>query len=132
MHSSVALERSLLTATFLMLTSPNGLRYALHPKCCWSTKKSSLNFGAPAWPKIFWGDYLPVPILPSTPSITILIWYRLTPDDNKFADTYLAANADYLVSNDHSLLALHRLSFPPVRVVTLQAFSALVNDLIVR
>ena len=35
------------------------------------------------------------------------------PDDNKFADTYLAANADYLVSNDTQLLQLNKLSFHP-------------------
>lgn len=50
------------------------------------------------------------------------------PDDNKFSDAYLAAGADCLVSNDHSLLALDRLGFPPVRVVTLQAFSSYVNE----
>ncbi len=44
-------------------------------------------------------------------------------DDNKFADTYLASNADYLVSNDTKLLALRNIDFPPVRVMTLQDFS---------
>ena len=48
------------------------------------------------------------------------------PDDNKFADLYLASNADYLITNDTQLLLLNRLAFPPVVVITLQEFSVLV------
>ena len=48
------------------------------------------------------------------------------PDDNKFADLYLASNADYLVSNDLQLLNLKSLAFPPITVVTLQEFSTIV------
>jgi uncharacterized protein len=44
-------------------------------------------------------------------------------DDNKFADAYLAANADFLVSNDKHLLALRTSPYPPVTVITLQAFA---------
>lgn len=44
-------------------------------------------------------------------------------DDNKFSDTYLSASADILVSNDKKLLALNKLDFPPVRVITLEDFS---------
>jgi predicted nucleic acid-binding protein len=47
------------------------------------------------------------------------------PDDNKFADVYLAAGADHLVSNDAHLLQLKKLLFPPMDVVTLQEFSAM-------
>ena len=48
-------------------------------------------------------------------------------DDDKFADTYLSSNADYLISNDTKLLALKKLIFPPVKVITLQEFSGLLN-----
>lgn len=48
-------------------------------------------------------------------------------DDNKFADTYLSASADYLVSNDAKLLALRNNSFPTVKVITLQDFSLLLS-----
>ncbi len=48
------------------------------------------------------------------------------PDDNKFADLYLASNADFLVTNDTQLLNLNKLAFPPVVAITLQEFSALV------
>ena len=46
-------------------------------------------------------------------------------DDNKFADTYLASNADYLVSNDAKVLALQNTAFPIVHVITLQQFSSI-------
>jgi len=49
-------------------------------------------------------------------------------DDNKFADTYVAANADYIVSNDSSLLALNECEFPPFRVVNLQDFSRMLRE----
>lgn len=42
------------------------------------------------------------------------------PDDNKFADVALAAQADYLVTNDHHFQPLLALEFPRVPVVTLQ------------
>ena len=49
-------------------------------------------------------------------------------DDNKFADLYVAAGADLIVSNDAKLLALNRLGFPPCHVITLQTFSSMLNE----
>lgn len=46
-------------------------------------------------------------------------------DDNKFIDTYVAANADILVSNDNSIISLKNNSFPPLNILKLQEFSAL-------
>ena len=37
------------------------------------------------------------------------------PDDNKFADTYLSAAADILVTNDRKLLVLGNNEFPPIK-----------------
>jgi putative PIN family toxin of toxin-antitoxin system len=37
-------------------------------------------------------------------------------DDNKFVDTYIAANADFLVSNDSSITQLKTNSFPPLNI----------------
>jgi putative PIN family toxin of toxin-antitoxin system len=48
-------------------------------------------------------------------------------DDNKFADAYLASNADYLISNDSALLVLNNSDFPPFKVLTLQAFSEMLR-----
>ena len=50
-------------------------------------------------------------------------------DDNKFADTYLSSNADLLVSNDRKLLALNKVEFPPIRVITLEEFSKQISKL---
>jgi putative PIN family toxin of toxin-antitoxin system len=44
------------------------------------------------------------------------------PDDNKFVDVALAANADYLVTNDRHFEVLRQLEFPRVPVVSLQDF----------
>lgn len=44
------------------------------------------------------------------------------PDDNKFADVAIAANADYLVTNDQHFAILKQLEFPRVPVVSLQEF----------
>lgn len=48
-------------------------------------------------------------------------------DDNKFADVYLTAGADILVSNDSSLLRLRSNKFPLVNVITLQEFAILIS-----
>ena len=48
-------------------------------------------------------------------------------DDNKFADVYIASNADILVSNDTQLLALNRSEFPPFEVISLQSFSSILK-----
>ena len=44
------------------------------------------------------------------------------PDDNKFVDVAIAANADYLVTNDRHFEVLKQLEFPRVLVVSLQDF----------
>ncbi len=49
-------------------------------------------------------------------------------DDNKFADVFITANADLIVSNDSKLLALNDSEFPPYRVATLQAFSTMLRE----
>ncbi len=48
-------------------------------------------------------------------------------DDNKFADVYLASNADLIVSNDKKLLALNKLEFPTFQVMNLQSFSEMLK-----
>jgi len=44
------------------------------------------------------------------------------PDDNKFADLAISANASYLVSNDRHFQILKTVDFPPVNVVSLTEF----------
>jgi len=48
-------------------------------------------------------------------------------DDNKFADTFLASNADYLVTNDKHLLAISNNPFPPMHILTIQEFMDIVK-----
>ena len=53
-------------------------------------------------------------------------WQLITddPDDNKFVDVAIAANADYLVTNDRHFQPLRQLSFPRVPLISLQEFLA--------
>ena len=44
------------------------------------------------------------------------------PDDNKFVDCAIIANADYIVSEDSHFKVLETIPFPKVNVVTLNAF----------
>ncbi|MBO4646441.1 MAG: putative toxin-antitoxin system toxin component, PIN family [Bacteroidales bacterium] len=48
------------------------------------------------------------------------------PDDNKFVDCAIIANADFLVSEDSHFKVLEKVSFPVVKVITLDQFQ---NDL---
>lgn len=52
---------------------------------------------------------------------------RDDPDDNKFVDGAVAANADYIVTNDKHFRVLRDIDFPPVRAITLQEFEVLLN-----
>ena len=56
----------------------------------------------------------------------VLIYYRWNilkdPDDNKFVDCYVAANADYLITNDKGFNVLKSTDFPPVNIVTINEF----------
>lgn len=44
------------------------------------------------------------------------------PDDNKFVDCAIAADADYIITNDRHFNILETIPFPKVETLTLQAF----------
>lgn len=44
------------------------------------------------------------------------------PDDNKFVDCAIAANAKYIVTNDHHFNVLKEIPFPKVDIVSLKQF----------
>lgn len=44
------------------------------------------------------------------------------PDDNKYSDCYVAANADYLVTNDKHFDILKQTDFPKIKVVNIDDF----------
>ncbi|MGB1242612.1 MAG: PIN domain-containing protein [Chitinophagales bacterium] len=47
------------------------------------------------------------------------------PDDNKFVDCAIAANADYIVSEDKHFKILKNIEFPKVEVLTIEEFKAI-------
>ena len=49
------------------------------------------------------------------------------PDDNKFVDCAIAANARYIVSNDHHYDVLRHTTFPKVDVINLDDFMKLLK-----
>lgn len=51
-------------------------------------------------------------------------WRLITadPDDDKFVDAYLAAGADVLVTHDAHFDVLESLDFPPVAILSAEAF----------
>lgn len=44
------------------------------------------------------------------------------PDDNKFVDCAIAANARYVVTNDHHFDVLKSINYPPIDVISLEEF----------
>ena len=46
------------------------------------------------------------------------------PDDNKFVDCAIIANADYIVSEDSHFQVLNTISFPSIKVIRLDEFVA--------
>ena len=49
------------------------------------------------------------------------------PDDNKFVDCAFAANAAFIVSNDHHFDVLESIEFPKIMVLRLQQFAAMLK-----
>ena len=47
---------------------------------------------------------------------------KIDPDDNKFVDCAFAANAKYIVSNDHHFDVLKAIPFPSVNVISIDEF----------
>lgn len=69
-------------------------------------------------------------LLPNVTQVTPFYRWLLIrddPDDNKFVDCAVAANADYIVTNDKHFRMLRDIDFPPVRAITLDEFEALLN-----
>lgn len=50
------------------------------------------------------------------------------PDDNKFVDCAFAASATYIVSDDNHFDVLKDISFPPILVLKLKAFLAMLKS----
>jgi predicted nucleic acid-binding protein len=50
------------------------------------------------------------------------------PDDNKFSDCAVAANADYLVTDDKDFNVLSLIGFPKIQVISKTDFLALLKS----
>jgi putative PIN family toxin of toxin-antitoxin system len=53
---------------------------------------------------------------------------KADPDDNKFFDIAVAANVDYLVTNDAHFNAVKNLDFPSVKIITAEEFMNIINS----
>jgi putative PIN family toxin of toxin-antitoxin system len=64
------------------------------------------------------------------PQEVFYYWNAITvdKDDNKFFDTAVAANADYLVTNDGHFKSAKRLSFPKIKIVSADEFLEIINS----
>jgi putative PIN family toxin of toxin-antitoxin system len=60
----------------------------------------------------------------SEPVMVYYNWQLITadPDDNKFVDCAISANADYIVTNDRHFNVLKDIDFPRVNTVTINEF----------
>lgn len=58
-------------------------------------------------------------------------WRLITidPDDNKFIDCAVAANADYIVTNDKHFNILKEIDFPKVNCITIEEFMEILKEL---
>ncbi|MDR1895280.1 MAG: putative toxin-antitoxin system toxin component, PIN family [Prevotellaceae bacterium] len=68
---------------------------------------------------------------PNTLPVTVYYnWQLITadPDDNKFVDCAISANANYIVSNDRHFNALKDINFPKVNLLTIDEFRAVIQD----
>ena len=62
---------------------------------------------------------------PHAEPITIYYkWQLITadPDDNKFVDCAVSANANYIVTNDRHFKVLENIDFPKVNILTIEEF----------
>lgn len=51
------------------------------------------------------------------------------PDDNKFFDAAIAGNADFIVTNDKHFNVVKTVSFPPIQIISSDAFLELITGL---
>ena len=66
--------------------------------------------------------------LPLTRTVSIYFnWQLITadPDDNKYVDCAVAANADFLITNDAHFKILEQIDFPLVTCISLYEFTSL-------
>jgi len=78
------------------------------------------------------GKYVIDAILNATHAYPITIYYKwlliaADPDDNKFVDCAVSANADYLVTNDRHFNVLKEIDFPKINVIDIDTFKTIIS-----
>lgn len=69
-------------------------------------------------------------LLPNVKQITPYFrWNLITkdPDDNKFIDCAVSANADYIITEDKHFQVLNKTKFPEMKILNIQGFKKLLN-----
>jgi putative PIN family toxin of toxin-antitoxin system len=66
-------------------------------------------------------------ILNSSQTERVTVYYKWLliiddPDDNKFVDCAISANADFIVTNDKHFNKLNNLAFPKIKVIDIDVF----------
>ncbi len=85
-------------------------------------------FYAPDYAEYILSTLINLPnLVPVNPLHFYWIMVENDPDDNKFVDTAIAANADYIVTNDRHFNILKTAGFPVVNCIRLQDFQAVLN-----
>ncbi|GHU78886.1 hypothetical protein FACS1894145_1860 [Bacteroidia bacterium] len=67
---------------------------------------------------------------PNTEPITLYYYWNLItadPDDNKFVDCAICANARFIVSNDKHFNILEEIDFPKVDILTIEEFKEILG-----
>jgi predicted nucleic acid-binding protein len=71
-------------------------------------------------------------ILNASNALPVTVYYRWNlitadPDDNKFVDCAIGANAKYIVSNDRHFKILEGIDFPKVNISTMDEFKEIIQ-----
>jgi putative PIN family toxin of toxin-antitoxin system len=71
-------------------------------------------------------------ILSSPNTMPVPVYYKWNlitadPDDNKFVDCAISANAKYIVSNDRHFKVLEDIDFPKVNISTIDEFKEIIE-----
>jgi putative PIN family toxin of toxin-antitoxin system len=78
-------------------------------------------------------EYVIEAILNAPHAAPVTVYYKWSlitadPDDNKFADCAVSANADYLVTNDRHFNILKEIDFPKIKVIDIDTFKMIIQE----
>jgi uncharacterized protein len=103
---------TLIMSEELLLEYEEMISQKANPDVAYNIRTSLINDPNVYWQKIFYR--------------WLLIY--ADPDDDKIADLAIAANADYIVTDDKHFNELKKLSFPKINVITLPDFQFLLEQ----